>query len=883
MARGKGQIKTELVLEGEAKYKKGMSDAASAIKVLDAEQKLAKAQFEATGDAQQYAADKARILKEKIAEQKKAVELAETAVRELTEKGVQPNSKVMQTWRTKLINAKTSLTNMETQLQSSEDELSDQATSFSDTEKAAGDYDAQLRQIGAGVDFQATIDAIDNVRERIKSIITFAAKAAKALWDLESDAGTWADETATAASQAGIDVETYQSWQYASRFIDTSVDDIVAARKRVSKALTSMTEDDLRDFNQLGVATLDTNGKVRDSMDVLWDVVDAMGSVEDYSERERLAMNLLGRSYDNLNPLVEAGSDAYKQLAQEGMENAVVSADNVTKLNQLNDAQQELEATWNKTKYDTLAALAPTFTHVSDAMAKAVTAFDEFLQTAEGQAALDNLNNALSGIIGDFTDTDFEGLVNKAATAITGLNTALQWIADNGELVSGAFIALGGAFVGLTVAKDVLSFLQLLKGVKGAASGVSGLFGGAKSLASAGKGLVDDAATAASKISDGVKSAGDSMVDSAKKAAEALTGKGGEETGNAAKEGLFAKGARVLAGSAATEAVSVAGTIALPTAVIAGAVKLDQMQKADAGEKLAANLEAVEQAAESVDDGRLDAITDAAQRLHDALWASDIAGRPGLIDEAVKSLEGVDLSGVLDDNTLKRLQDFLSGTNPDDWDIGSIEWLAHDINDQIAANAQALADTASQTGEDFTSGFADGIETGAADAADAASGIGDSATDALAASIDAHSPSRVAETLGGNYSAGFAQGIYDRAGEAITAAQWLAQQVEQTLRGALEIHSPSGVAEEMGAFFGEGFALGVEDQIARVEEAVNRMASATARTPIPQTPAGGRDGGASGGDIPVRLVLTDGAGRTLAEIVTPYVDAIMGAKVASER
>lgn len=44
--------------------------------MLSSEQKLAAAEFENTGDAEQYAATQARILKEQIENQKKAVAAA---------------------------------------------------------------------------------------------------------------------------------------------------------------------------------------------------------------------------------------------------------------------------------------------------------------------------------------------------------------------------------------------------------------------------------------------------------------------------------------------------------------------------------------------------------------------------------------------------------------------------------------------------------------------------------------------------------------------------------------------------------------------------------------------------------------------------------------
>ena len=53
------KIKTKLVLEGEAQYSTAIKNATKAIKGLDAEQKLAQAQFNLTGDKEQYMADRA--------------------------------------------------------------------------------------------------------------------------------------------------------------------------------------------------------------------------------------------------------------------------------------------------------------------------------------------------------------------------------------------------------------------------------------------------------------------------------------------------------------------------------------------------------------------------------------------------------------------------------------------------------------------------------------------------------------------------------------------------------------------------------------------------------------------------------------------------------
>ena len=107
------EIKTRVVLEGEQQFRQAMTNSANAVKALNAEEKAAEAQFKATGDAQALNAEKSRILNEKLEEQKKAVEAAQKAVKQLTEQGFEKNSRVMQQWRTKLANAQTALANTE--------------------------------------------------------------------------------------------------------------------------------------------------------------------------------------------------------------------------------------------------------------------------------------------------------------------------------------------------------------------------------------------------------------------------------------------------------------------------------------------------------------------------------------------------------------------------------------------------------------------------------------------------------------------------------------------------------------------------------------------------------------------------------------------------
>lgn len=488
-------IKTRLVLEGEQKYRKEMKDAAEAIKTLNSEQKLADAQFKRTGDTQEHAAKSAEILRKKIEEQQKAVAAAEAAIRDMTANGVQPSSQQMQTWQRKLNDAKTRLVNLETQLDKTEEELNQQGEAFKETGEEAETYDSTLDSIDQGVKFQNTIAAIDNVREHIAAVIKATAQAAKAMWDWEADAGKWADELSTTASQMGIDVETLQSWQYASRFIDTDVESIIGAQDKLVKNMGKTSDEVTAMFAALGVKIREDGPQaaLRDGQAVFWDVIDALRKMGDTTEAELISQTLLGRSYRELKPLIEAGSDAYLAMAEEGREVGVVSEENVEALGALDDANQRLQASLEKTKYDLLAELAPTFETVADAMATAVDAFNQFLQTEEGQAALKGLNDALSGIITSIVGENGEGftkIVEGAKAAIDGLTAGLNWIGENGEWVAGAFGTLVAAWSALTISKNVLMFMALIKSIPwhsvGSAAGkIAGAAGGGSSAGGA--------------------------------------------------------------------------------------------------------------------------------------------------------------------------------------------------------------------------------------------------------------------------------------------------------------------------------------------------------------------------------------------------------------
>ena len=467
------EIKTRLKLEGESEFRKGMRDSASAVKVLNSEEKLAEAQFKLTGDQEKYLTEKTEILKKKIEEQQKAVKTAEEALAKMKKQGFDPNSKAVQDWTIKLNSSKAQLTRMQGDLAATQRGLAQQGDAFAEAGEAAGAYSDQLASISQGVNWQNMVSSLQGASQIIDGALTKVKNLATSIYRAVSAAADWADDIAAESQKAELDVETYQSWQYAAQLIDTSVETIISAQDKLLKKMTSDSTDTAETFNRLGVATRDETGALRDQNDVFWDVIDALGESTDAhgdllteAEKDAVAQELFGKSYRELLPLINSGSDAWDEAAEEGRKFATVSEENVAKLTALDDAQVRLNARWEKTKNTLAASVAPAFTEATDKISAAVDAFNAFLETPEGQKALDDLNDAIAGLLDVITDINFEAAFEFATKCVKALTDVLNWLIENKELVVGALIAIKGLSIGFNVAESVLKFLELVKGIK---------------------------------------------------------------------------------------------------------------------------------------------------------------------------------------------------------------------------------------------------------------------------------------------------------------------------------------------------------------------------------------------------------------------------------
>ena len=223
-------------------------------------------------------------------------------------------------------------------------EIIETEKALEDAKKSADSFNASLTKISATA--SAVADKAGMVAQKTKGLSLAAAGLLGSLGAAAYSAVTAADDLNTLAKQSGFTTEELQKMSYASDLIDTSMEDIVSSAAKLRKSMVSTSKDTQAAFDTLGVSVKDANGHMRDSSEVYWDVVDALSRVTNETERDQLAMQLLGKSADSLAGIVDDGGAALRQLGDEAERaGLIMSQDTLDGLNAVNDQIDTLKAT----------------------------------------------------------------------------------------------------------------------------------------------------------------------------------------------------------------------------------------------------------------------------------------------------------------------------------------------------------------------------------------------------------------------------------------------------------------------------------------------------------------------------------------------------------
>lgn len=837
------EIKTRLALEGEQKFKSAMKDAANSIKVLNSEQKLAKATFRQTGDAQKYTAQQADILKKKIEEQKKAVKAAEEAIKQLTDNGVKENDRAMQQWQTKLNDAKTALTNMETELQN----LSSNSEQASSSTDKLGD---SLEHLDKTASIEALSNAVNKMADGLGRALGQVKQMAQGLVTELQGAASWADELLTTATMWEMDPEKLQRMRKTARIIDTDVETILTAQQTFMRSVSSDSKEADEAFKSLGIHVEKYKHGVwsfEDMADPFWQAGAALMTYSNANDQARIAQQLFGRSWRELVPLFTAGRDVYEQTMAE---QSVVSNENVEKLGLLDDAIQKLSGEFETFQMTLDSALAPTLTDLSNQLTGFLKEVNTYLASDDGKKALKDLQEAFHALFEDITNLKPEDVFNKLKDGLDKVTEGLKWIKNNKDDVVNGIKLIVGAWAGLKVTGGLLVMIKAINALKE----LAGL--------------------------------------NAKKIAEVISAaSGGDASGSGAgiptvtkptpaKTPITQRIATGMTNFVASGALPAAGIVAITGAMAAytstKAVERDYGEYNEVREAMDGTAADVEKFGQAVVDAQ--AAIDAWRNPDNEKGTEPIREYIAQNEEAVRTAtEGADIWARVDEAAKtagKTTQEIIQS--------GGItataeEWLMALTN--YIAELGTKKEEAAEAGAEIPEGTAEGIEEGTGEATSAAETMGSE----VATSVEglAGEMEEAGRVSGEAIGEGMAQGMESKIGRVQSAGGRLATAAAASIRTTAEIHSPSKVMMRLGEFIGLGFAEGIESQLATVGAAAEHMASAAMVQPagfpgMRMTGSGFPMGGGSGGMVDVTLMLGP---EKLSEVLVPLVNDSLGAEM----
>ncbi|MER2518574.1 MAG: hypothetical protein ABTR92_19620 [Candidatus Accumulibacter phosphatis] len=181
-----------------------------------------------------------------------------------------------------------------------------------------------------------------------------------------------ADAVSKLSQRTGESVENLSKLQYAGSLADVSNEKLADTFKKLAKNMEEAVggSGDAADaFKAIGVAVVDSTGKMRSSGAVLNDIADEFASYKDGAEKAALAQSLFGKSGADLIPLLNAGSAGLQDMGAEAERLGVVfSTQTAQAAEQFNDNMTRLKASLSSIANQTSASLLPLLNELTSAL-----------------------------------------------------------------------------------------------------------------------------------------------------------------------------------------------------------------------------------------------------------------------------------------------------------------------------------------------------------------------------------------------------------------------------------------------------------------------------------------------------------------------------------
>lgn len=479
------KLKARVEIDGEKEYKQAISELNQGNRVLSSEMKLLQEQYKGSEGSMEALRAKSGVLERQLLQQKDKVQTLREALKNAATQSGEASQQT-QNWQIQLNNAEREQVKLERALEETNKALDNQGQEVrEDANEMTGlgdTVDQVANKLGIHIPEGArnALNGMEGFSVGTVAAMTAAAggvaaviKTVKELHDLTVESAKWADDLITRAAQTGLDASTLQGLDFAQQFVDFENLDqtLVKVTASMEKAREGA-EAQSAAFKQLGVSVTNTDGTLRSNWETFLDTIDALGKVQNATERDVIANDLFGKSYASMKPLIDAGTKALRSYMEQAQDTGIVLTESQIKvLGEVDDEHNKLIATVEAEKRKFSAEYAPAVKAAMETASKAVKMFgDMLIETGliENTAAL--VTNVLGIVDAGMNMVDampsWMNPIETVSGALKGLAVIAATVADSMSLV-GSLLKLdfhgAATALGWNLHQGEMSHLQQLK------------------------------------------------------------------------------------------------------------------------------------------------------------------------------------------------------------------------------------------------------------------------------------------------------------------------------------------------------------------------------------------------------------------------------------
>lgn len=488
-------IGPKIGIDGEAQYRAELNNIIQQAKTLDAQMKEVSSAFDDATKSQDAATKAAEIHARQVEVQQERVDKLKEMVEKSSEATGENSTQTLK-WQEALANAQAELNELEKGTGDTAKEV--------DGLSQAMDSSGPSFKNGLVAGAKAAAAALAAVTAATAAVVAGITKAV-------GETAAYGDEIDKESQKLGISAEAYQEWDAVLQHSGSSI----SALKAPMKNLANLAVEGSDAFGKLGISQEEVASMSQEEL--FSRVITELQGMEEGTERAALAQDLLGKSAQDLAPLLNTSAEDTQAMKDRVHElGGVMSDDAVKAAAGYQDSLQDLQTAMTGLKNGMTAELMPGITQVMDGLTA--------IFSGDSEGGIQMISDGVHNIVDTITE-ELPKFLELGKEILTSILTA---ITDNlPELLGSAAEIIGELIAGLieAIPELILMAPDIIMAI------VQGLVNAWPKIKDAGKELISKVGEGISDAIENAKAWGKDLIDNFVGGIKEKFGKVGEAIG----------------------------------------------------------------------------------------------------------------------------------------------------------------------------------------------------------------------------------------------------------------------------------------------------------------------------------------------------------------